>query len=538
VTILPTPGGSPYGNGAGTFHPEEQRIVRGAEISGTQTIDVDVCVIGSGAGGAPVAKELAEGGMRVAILEEGEWWDTDQLTARPREMTAALYRDAGQVSTIGTPPIVLPLGRAVGGTTLVNSGTCFRTPPAVLERWRSEHGLDDMTLDVLEPCFRRVETEINVAQVPEEVAGPNALTVRAGAQALGLSGDFLYRNVRGCVGSGVCAYGCPSGAKQHVGVTYVPRAWAAGATTYTGTRATGLARRRGRVTGVVARTAAGGALHVRAEHTIVACGSIHTPLFLRGQGLGRRSGQLGRNLSIHPATAVRAVFDQDIGMWDGVPQSYYVDELAGEGIMLEGIAGPPDHIAMATPRMGDEHRELMLQARRMSSFGVMVSDTSRGRVRALAGRPQIRYDLNAEDAGRFKRGLELLTNIYWAAGARAVILPVAGVPTLRDGDSGPLRDARVAPHDLALMAFHPLGTARAGADPTRSVVDPDLRVHGVDGLHVADGSVVPSALGVNPQITIMALATRLAFHLLGKDVPAANGAPPAAQAPVSAGSSS
>jgi choline dehydrogenase-like flavoprotein len=206
-------------------------------------------------------------------------------------------------------------------------------------------------------------------------------------------------------------------------------------------------------------------------------------------------------------------------MWDGVPQSYYVDALAGEGIMLEGIAGPPDHLAFSTPRGGREHRELMLAAERTSMFGVMVSDESRGRVRGVFGRPQVRYDLVDRDVAAFKRGIETLTEIYWAAGARQVVAPIAGVPTLREGDSGPLQRHPIAARDLYLMAFHPLGSARAGADPRRAVVDGDLRVHGVEGLYVADGSVVPSSLGVNPQITIMALATRLGYHLAGRPAP-------------------
>jgi choline dehydrogenase-like flavoprotein len=216
---------------------------------------------------------------------------------------------------------------------------------------------------------------------------------------------------------------------------------------------------------------------------------------------------------------VRAVFDEPVRMWDGVPQSYYVDALADEGIMLEGIAGPPDHLAFSTPRGGDEHRELMLAAERTSMFGVMVSDESRGRVRSVLGRPQVRYDLVDRDVARFKRGIEALTDIYWAAGARQVVVPIAGVPTLHDGDSQPLRRNPIAARDLYLMGFHPLGTARAGADPRHAVVDGDLRVHDVEGLHVADGSVVPSSLGVNPQITIMALATRLGYHLVGAPPP-------------------
>ena len=267
-------------------------------------------------------------------------------------MTELLYRDAGQVTTMGNPPIVLPLGRAVGGTTLVNSGTCFRTPPHVLGRWSDELGLHDMDAVRLEPIFRRVERILNVTQVTPELAGPNAAVVRRGVERLGWSGDFIHRNAHGCVGSGVCAFGCPSGAKQHVGISYVPRAWEAGATTYTGARAERVEVERGRARAVIARTTGGGTLHVACDLVIVACGAIHTPLFLRRQGLGRSSGQLGHNLAIHPAAGVRAFLDEEIEMWRGVPQSYYVDEFAAEGIMLEGTAGPPDFVAMAMSGRG------------------------------------------------------------------------------------------------------------------------------------------------------------------------------------------
>jgi choline dehydrogenase-like flavoprotein len=414
----------------------------------------------------------------------------------------------------------MPLGQAVGGTTLVNSGTCFRTPGPVLELWRERFGLDELTEPALDPFFRRVERILNVAQVPAKLAGRNAAVVRRGAEALGWSGDFLFRNVRGCVGSGVCAFGCPTGAKQHVGITYVPRAWAAGATTYTGARAETIEVEGGSAREVVARTTGGGRLRVRCDHVIVACGAIHTPLLLRRQGLGGDSGELGRNLAIHPATALRALFDEEIELWRGVPQSYYVDEFADDGLMFEGAAGPPDYMAMALPGLGARHRELMEGIAQISQFGVMVSDTSRGRVHEALGRAHVRYDLNEQDTATFKRGIELLTELYWAAGARAVQVPAAGVPLLREGDSGPLQRARVRARALELMAFHPLGTARAGADPRRAVLDGDLAVHGVHGVHVADASAVPSSLGVNPQITIMALATRLAYHLLDAPVPA------------------
>ena len=250
---------------------------------------------------------------------------------------------------------------------------------------------------------------------------------------------------------------------------------------------------------------------------MVACGAVHTPMLLRRNRLGAISGELGRNLAIHPCTAVRAVFDEDVGMADGVPQSYYVDEFASEGIMFEGAAGPPDYMAAGLPVSGDRLRELMLRFGQMSQFGVMISDRSRGEVKEVAGRPRIRYRLCDEDVARMRRGVEKLTELYWAAGARTVLQPVAGVAPLHDGDLGPLARARpLEARDLALMAFHPLGTARADRDPAAGVVDEDLKLHGLDGLYVSDASVIPSSLGVNPQITIMALAHRLGRHLLGR----------------------
>jgi choline dehydrogenase-like flavoprotein len=245
---------------------------------------------------------------------------------------------------------------------------------------------------------------------------------------------------------------------------------------------------------------------VECDTVIVAAGAIHTPLLLRRNGLGTESGELCNNLAIHPATAVRALFDEEIDMARGVPQSFYIDEFADEGIMFEGAGGPPDYAAMSFPFSGERHRDLMLRFRHISQFGLMVSDTSRGHVRERLGRAEIHYDLNDEDVATFRRGVDLLSELYEAAGARELFSPIEG--------GGPTR-AR----DITLMAFHPLGTARADARAAHGVVDADLRLHDCDGVYVSDASVIPSSIGVNPQLTIMALATRLAYHLLGRAAP-------------------
>jgi choline dehydrogenase-like flavoprotein len=477
------------------------------------TIDADVCVVGAGAGGAVVAAELAEGGAKVVVLEQGPEHDADEFSARPVEMMAKLYRDGGQGMTLGSPPILLPLGRGLGGTTLVNSGTCFRTPAPVLERWQREYGLEGLTAQALDPCFERVERALSVAEVTPELAGGNAAVARRGAEALGWSHGYLRRNARGCVGSGVCAFGCPTSAKQHTGITYVPRAKAAGAQILTGADVDRVLVEGGRAKGVGARVRVGarGASHleVRAPEVIVAAGTIHTPLLLAHSGLGGASGQLGGNLALHPATAAFARMEEIVDMAKGVPQSFYVDEFAGEGVMFEGVAGPPSYAAMSLPLTGARHAEAMADYRRLAQFGLMVSDSSRGSVRLLGGRALIRYDLVEADVARFRAGLARLGELFQAAGAREVYLPLpSGVAPER---------ARAG--DLKLMAFHPLGTARAHARAGDGVVDGDLRLHGVKGVHVADGSVVPSSLGVNPQMTIMALATRLAYDLLERPCP-------------------
>jgi choline dehydrogenase-like flavoprotein len=196
-----------------------------------------------------------------------------------------------------------------------------------------------------------------------------------------------------------------------------------------------------------------------------------------------------------------------------------VDEFAPAGIMLEGAGGPPEYVATLLPYSGERHRDLMLEYRHVAEFGAMISEVSRGRVQLRAGQPLVLYNLLPPDLAALQRGVELLARLFEAAGARRLLLPLRRLPEIVPGDFESIRAAKLSPADFKLMAFHPLGTARAHADPARGVVDGDLAVHGIAGLHIADGSVVPTPLGVNPQETIMALATRLAYHLLAKPAP-------------------
>ena len=300
-----------------------------------------------------------------------------------------------------------------------------------------------------------MERILNVAQVPPELAGNNAAVVKRGADALGWSDDFIYRNAKGCVGSGVCAFGCPTNAKQHTGMTYVPAAWDAGATTYSEVRRAGIVVEGGRARGVVAHTRGGGRLRVECDTwSSPAAPSTHR-CCCAATASAAASGQLGREPRDPPGhRRARAVRRGRSTCTSACRSRFYIDEFADEGIMFEGAAGPPDYLAMSMPFSRERHRELMLRFRNLAQFGVMVSDLSRGSVRERLGRVEIRYDLCKEDVETVARGIELLERLFLEAGATEVFKPVE--------DGGPVRAS-----SLSLMAFHPLGTARADASPER-----------------------------------------------------------------------
>ncbi len=467
-------------------------------------LSADVCVIGTGAGGAVVAKELAESGVRVIALEEGGHYTPKDFNRRPIDMMELLYRDGGLTGSIGRPAVAIPLGMAVGGTTLINSGTCFRTPDRVIRSW----GLPGISPESMEPYFERVEKIVNVVEVPERLLNKNSLMMKRGAELLGLHGKPLRRYVKDCRGSGVCVFGCPTGAKQSTNISYIPKALEAGADVYTHAKAEEIVVERGRAVGV--RFTRG---VVRAKAIVLAAGSILSPCFLLRQKIALSSGQVGRNLTVHPCARIMGIFTESIEGWKGVPQSFSVDDLADEGIMIEGIHGPPSLIAMSLPLLGPRFLDALANLGSMAVFGIMIKDEHPGRVtysRWLKG-PLVTYSLGPLEVERLRKGIALAARAFLAAGAERLHFAVHGWEELSGrADVDRFAKAKLAATDFELAAFHPLGTCRMGTDRKKSVVDPFGETHDVPGLWIVDGSVLPSSLGVNPQITIMALATRSA----------------------------
>ncbi|MCA1726964.1 MAG: GMC family oxidoreductase [Actinobacteria bacterium] len=487
----------------------------------------DVVVIGSGAGGAAAAKELAEAGLSVTVLEEGGYHTSEEFDGSPWDRFTRLCRDGGMTVALGKPIIPMPLGRAVGGTTLVNSGTCFRTPRSVLDRWSREFGIDELDAASMDPVFDRVEEVVSVKPAPWDLIGTNGLLVHRGARKLGLSGGPIPRNITDCHGCGQCAFGCPSDAKQAMHLSYLPRAERAGARLFTGVRADRVVASNGtrsvEATILDAADRPVGRARFEARAVVVAAGAILTPLLLRASGLGRRSGTLGRNLRIHPATTVTARMDHDVQSWRGTLQSYYIDSgWESHDVMLEATNPPPGIGLGSLPGFGLPFMEAAADYRHLALLGLLVSDTSAGRVRpGPGGSPLITYRMNQHDLRNVLWGLALAAQVLLAAGAREVWTGLPGAERVSSNqDLERVRDGRFRPEHLKLSAYHPMGTAQMGADPDRAVCDPWGRVHGAAGVWVLDAALFPTCLGVNPQISIMAFATRGA-RALAADLSAA-----------------
>lgn len=478
-------------------------------------VRADAVVVGSGAGGAMAARTLARAGMTVVIVEEGRRWTVDEFRSmHPIDRYAGLYRGAGATVALGRPAVVLPIGRAVGGTTVVNSGTCYRPPVAVQQRWRDEFGWDLADPDRLAGYLDDVEETLQVAPVPLEIMGRNGRHLLDGAAALGWRAAPIPRNAPGCDACCQCAIGCPHNAKFGVHLNALPQACAAGAQIVSDARVERVLHSGGRAQGVRARRPDGTAFDVLADTVVVAAGATETPGLLRRSGIGGHP-RLGRNLALHPAAMLAGRFDHDITAWRGVLQSAAVDELhASHGVLIEATSTPPGMGSMVFPGYGAELVRWLDRASQVATFGAMVADRGVGRVYSIRGETLLRYNITPTDTAKLITALEAMGRLLFAAGAVEVLTGLPAGPTVISMPA--LQDvlARTNPKSLHLAAFHPTGTAAAGDDELRCPVDPSGRLRGVDGVWVADASILPSCPEVNPQVSIMALALAVADEIL------------------------
>jgi choline dehydrogenase-like flavoprotein len=504
-------------------------IHAGREHRGDLELDADVVVIGSGAGGAVVAAELAEAGERVVILEEGPHVPAERYQRmRPTESIRHLWRDGAMTFAVGvgdSPMINVTMGRCVGGSSVLTGGVCFRTPERILDGWVRGRGLAELTPDGLAPAFEAVERSLHVEEVPVAMRSRSTTLFGEGARRLGFELEPTRRNTHGCNGCGRCNFGCPHGAKLSVDHVYLPRAIRAGAELWSDALVDRIVVERGRAAGVVGRLLDGrrarraGRLSVRARRVVVAAGGMHSPLLLQASGVGRRSGQVGRNLTLHPGFRMMAVFDQPVLGWKGALQSAFSDRYEEDDITLVSVFVPPAVLAATMPGVGPDLARRTREIPNLAMFGGMIHDEGGGRVhRAIGREPLVTYRMSRRNRATMPKVVRILAETFFAAGAREVILPILGMRPV-DADAFRRLDLeRIPARRFECSSQHPLGSCRMGADPRSSVVDPDGQAWDVQDLYVADGSIVPTSLGVNPQLTIMAMATRIAWKLRERPV--------------------
>lgn len=390
----------------------------------------------------------------------------------------------------------------------------MRTPEAVLKDWQSQ-GLKGFTHETMLPYFQAVEEILHVQPAAAKYVGEIFNVISTGAQALGMRLPVLLsRNAEGCDGQGLCQFGCPSGAKQSTDVSFVPRALAAGAFLYTGLTVDSLLFRENCVEGAMARgRSSQGAvsLKVRARATIISTGALMTPTLLHSQGI--RQPWLGKNLSLHPAAVVAAYFPEcNFNNSASIPQGLSLRDMEHEGLVFEGGTPPLWLHGMMGPWRAEGAATNGSRYQQTAYFGVMLKDTSRGEVRPGLVRdwPYITYRMNDEDFVRIKRGIDVLVRLFLAAGATRVCIPGliqhAVIENLDDLEG--FWRSSPSQRRFLISAYHPLGTARISDHPNHGVCNPEHQVWGVPELYVMDGSSVPTSLGANPQVTIMAMAMR------------------------------
>jgi choline dehydrogenase-like flavoprotein len=470
----------------------------------------DVVIIGSGAGGAMVARTAARAGASVVVVEEGRRWSVHEFRAgHPLDRFGELYRDAGATFALGSPPVALPIGRGVGGSTLVNSGTCYRTPDPVLDRWRDDWGVKLADAAVFGPYLDEVERTLQVGPVPAGVMGRNGELLLEGARRLGWAAGPLVRNAPGCGGCCQCSIGCPRNAKVGVHLNALPEASAAGARIVSQAHAVRVLTEGGRATGVELRRPDRSTFVIDAGTVVVAAGTTETPPLLRRSGLAGHP-QLGRNLALHPAVGTAGRFAEPVVAWNGVLQSAAVEEFhRSDGILVEATSTPPGMGSMILPGHGRALVREVAGAEHLATLGAMVADAPAGRVLG-SRRTVIRYDLTRHDGRRLVKAIEVMGRLLFAAGADEVLTGIPETPIVRTAEELTAAAGGARARHLHVAAFHPTGTARMGADDQRAPVDSDGRLRGVRGVYLADGSILPTCPEVNPQVSIMAMALAVA----------------------------
>jgi long-chain-alcohol oxidase len=497
------------------------------EVDGDLTLQADVVVVGSGAGGAVAAAVLAGAGLDVVVLEAGGYHRESQFSHLEVPTYRDMYLQAALGSTADGATSMLA-GATLGGGTVINYTTSFPTPPAIREEWDRVGGFDGVfTGEAYTASLTAVSARLGV-NTDHGSPGKRDQVIEEGLRKLGWHVGEMPRNAVGCTETecGYCTMGCRIGAKQSTLATYLPDASAAGARIVPGCWVERVVTDGGKVTGLVARTG-GHTVTVEAPTVILAAGALNTPAILLRSGLGGPAA--GRYLRLHPVTAVWGRFEQRVEPWAGILQTRYSDEFndldgLGYGVKFETA---PIHPLFPAAFFGWEdalsYKRDIIGLGHLGVVGLLLRDRDHGKVSIRKdGSPVWRYSISSYDQAHVRIGVRRGAEVLEAAGASEIISstirPVRWRPGHRNLDRFMSRIDAIGygPNQTSYFSFHQMGSARMGADPQASVVDGTNQVHGVPGLYVMDGSCFPTSSGANPMLSISAIAHRGATLLAGR----------------------
>ncbi|MDP3279237.1 MAG: FAD-dependent oxidoreductase [Deltaproteobacteria bacterium] len=502
--------------------PNRQAPVRGAPIAqdARERYDVDVVIVGAGAGGCMAAREIARRGATVLLLEEGPDHPPEFFTQREDEMLPALYQDrAGRANRDRS--IAILQGRGLGGSTIHNQNLCKRAPSVLLDRW-AERGLTGFSARELDPYYREVERDLHITEIAAADVTENNALLKRGTDALGWHNAGLSHNRDGCTRSGFCELGCAYDGKNNGRKVLLPEAQRAGAIIRANTRVDRIAIREGHARGVFATDLRNGRpVVVTARAVVLASSAIGSAALALRSNVRDPFARIGRGLHIHPASVVAGIFaDREVAGWRGIPQSIECmehltfEEGSERRVWIVPAFAHPGGTASMLPGSGPAWVDAMRKYPNLGVLTAMVHDESEGRVSIEHGRLMIDYELSLADRIQLAKGLRACGEILLAAGASEVVLPFARPMRVRSARQlSAIREGMLVPHALPLTAVHPMSAMRAGADPRKSVVDPHGQHHQVRGLYVADGGVFPTSIGGPPQLTIYTAAMKIARHV-------------------------
>ncbi len=499
-------------------------IRQGRDVRADVTESCDVCIIGSGCGGASLAARLAERGRSVVVLEQGGYYTRADFDQRETNMLAKVDGGRG-LDTSADMSVSLTYGNNVGGASVHYWADSYRTPEDRLQLWEDQYGLKGHSAAVLRPHFEQLEKDLHIHLAQDSYANRMNQLVRAGAETLGWKVERVPQARRDCVGSGYCMLGCAYDAKQSQLVTYVPRMVNAGGRLYADCRAERLVFEGSRVTALEAAVLdratgqpSGPRVRVSARVYVVAAGGFATPEFLLRQGLQERLPALGEHFFCNPSVMVHALYDEPIIQWRNIPSAWGVEEFrlarhegaryVEGGYLLMANQMHPGMLAAVLPGTGAAHRALMTRMAQLGGTISWIDDVEEGRISLEKGRRRVHVPIAGGNGARLRDAVRKQARLLLTSGAREVLLGDVHdtrVRRVEDIDAA-VASVDVRPARNTLAAPHPGGGARMGADPKTSVVGFDHRVHGLDNLYVADPSVFPTAPSVDPSLSIMAFS--------------------------------